>query len=269
MLRRRRLVASAALGLLLLLASDTSAQTAQDPTPADPSAIKTVHMVSMCHLDVGFTDTVAGIVNKYWHSYFWQAANTSRHMNTPGEDPRFVFTTHAWLLDLFFTCPRDAFQPTVGTKWFDVCGQPGDPSFGVPGVCDVGCPSPELRSTVEQAIRAGGIAWHAFPSNNEPEAGDADLTRAAIDSVHTLDDKFGLPHKTVVSQRDVPGVTRGIVPLLAEKGVRAFSEGKNDAVASPAVPATIFNWTDTASGASVIYLNHFQVRETPCFCDAI
>ena len=162
------------------------------------------------------------------------------------------------MLDLFFDCPAGAFQPTVGTKWFGVCGQPGDPSFGVPGACDVGCPGPELRGAVESAIRSGGIAWHAFPSNNEPEAGDAALTRAAIDSVHLLDDRFGLPHKTVVSQRDVPGVTRGIVPLLAGKGVVAFSEGKNTAVANPAVPSPIFNWTDLASGTSVIFMNHYQ-----------
>lgn len=244
--------------LLVWSSGGGTAQTPADPTPADPTEIKTVHMVSMCHLDIGFTDTVAGIVNKYWHSYLWQAANTSSHLNTPGESPRFVFTTHAWLLDMFFDCPSGAFRPTVGTMWFEVCGHPRDPSFGVPGVCDVGCPSPELRGAVEHAVRSGGITWHAFPSNNEPEAGDAALTRAAIDSVHRLDDKFGLPHKTVVSQRDVPGVTRGVVPLLAEKGVVAFSEGKNSAVANPAVPSPIFNWTDAKTGTSVIFMNHYQ-----------
>ena len=133
-----------------------------EPKPASPASIKTVHMVSMCHLDVGFTDTVAGVVNKYWHSYFPQAANTSRLMNQQGKEKQFVFTTHAWLLDLFFDCPTTAFQPTVGTRWFDVCGQPGDPSAGVDSVCDVGCPSEELKQTVEDAIRAGGIAWHAY-----------------------------------------------------------------------------------------------------------
>ena len=226
-----------------------TAQTPQDPAAADPILVRTVHLVSMCHLDVGFTDTVAGIVNKYWHAYFWQAANTSRAVNMSGEPPKFVFTTHAWLLDLFFACPADAFRPTAGTKWFSVCGQPGDPSFGIPGVCDVGCPSPALRATVAQVIADGGIAWHA--SNNEPEAGDAGLTLAAIDSVHALDDRFNRSHKIVVSQRDVPGVTRGIVPLLAKKGVLAFSEGANGAFTSAAVPL-LFNWTDVASGSSII-----------------
>ena len=67
--------------------------------------------------------------------------------------------------------------------------------------------------------------------------------------------RFGLPHKIVMSQRDVPGVTRGVVPLLASRGVRAFSEGANGAFTSPQVPL-LFNWTDAASGSSVLYLNH-------------
>jgi hypothetical protein len=165
-------------------------------SPANPAEVKTVHVVSMCHLDVGFTDTIAGVVNKYWHLYFPQAANTSQRMNTPGAPPAFVFTTHAWLLDMFFDCPSGGFLPTQGTSWAAIqpyreqrgtaCDQFG---FG-PAACAVGCPSAALKATVERTIRAGGIAWHAFPSNNEPEAGSAELTLAGIDAVHRLDDRF-------------------------------------------------------------------------------
>ena len=59
----------------------------------------------------------------------------------------------------------------------------------------------------------------------------------------------------MASQRDVPGVTRGIVPLLRSKGVLAFSEGANGAFTSPQVPL-LFNWSDAASGSSIVYLNH-------------
>jgi hypothetical protein len=45
--------------------------------------------------------------------------------------------------------------------------------------------------------------------------------------VHALDARFGKANKTVISQRDVPGVTRGIVPLMHQRGVKAFSEGCN------------------------------------------
>lgn len=43
----------------------------------------------------------------------------------------------------------------------------------------------------------------AYPSNNEPEAGDASLTAAGFDAVRRLDDAFNLTHKIVMSQRDV------------------------------------------------------------------
>jgi hypothetical protein len=224
---------------------------------ADPESISKVHVVSMCHLDVGFTDTVAGVVNKYWHLYFPMAANTSSYLNTAGKPPQYVFTTHAWLLDMFFDCPSGGFLPVTGTKWpLDLAPHTPCDQFGLgAAACEVGCPSDQLKATVTAAIRAGGITWHAFPSNNEPESGDASLLLGGVDAVHRLDDKFGLPHKVVMSQRDVPGVTRGIVPLLRTRGVVAFSEGANGAFTSPQLPL-LFNWTDSASGDSILYLNH-------------
>ena len=77
-----------------------------------------------------------------------------------------------------------------------------------------------------------------------------------IDAVRALDQKFGKANKTVISQRDVPGVTRGIVPLMAKKGVKAFSEGCNAQIQAPSTPGPIFNWTDTASETSVLMLLH-------------
>ncbi len=35
---------------------------------------------------------------------------------------------------------------------------------------------------------------------------------------HLLDDSFGLPRKTVMSQRDVPGMTKSIIPILKRNG---------------------------------------------------
>ena len=40
-----------------------------------------------------------------------------------------------------------------------------------------------------------------------------------------LDEQFGLPHKTTLSQRDVPGMTRGVVPLLSELNVSGLLGG--------------------------------------------
>jgi hypothetical protein len=74
-------------------------------------------------------------------------------------------------------------------------------------------------------------------------------------STHALDDLFKVPHKTVISQRDVPGVTRAVIPLMKKAGVLAFSEGVNGQVQPPSVP-NIFNWTDPLSGESIVFLLH-------------
>ena len=59
-----------------------------------------------------------------------------------------------------------------------------------------------------------------------------------------------------MSQRDVPGVTRGIVPVMRKSGLIAFTEGCNAQIEGPEAPGPIFNWTDKDSGASVLMLLH-------------
>jgi hypothetical protein len=51
---------------------------------------------------------------------------------------------------------------------------------------------------------------------------------------HELDSFFGVPRKQVMSQRDVPGTTRAVIPLLTRKGVKGLTIGCNDGSASPA-----------------------------------
>ena len=57
----------------------------------------------------------------------------------------------------------------------------------------------------------------------------------------TLDDIFKLPHKTTLSQRDVPGMTRGVVPLLQKRGVNGITVGVNGGVCPAQVPM-LFRW---------------------------
>ena len=46
------------------------------PTATDPSfaAIKTVHVINSCHLDIGFADSSAGIINEYFDHHLPLAA---------------------------------------------------------------------------------------------------------------------------------------------------------------------------------------------------
>jgi hypothetical protein len=57
------------------------------------------------------------------------------------------------------------------------------------------------------------------------------------------------------SQRDVPGMTRGAIPLLAKHGVKAVTIGETDA-ASPLDLPPILLWKDRQSGQEVMGLFH-------------
>jgi hypothetical protein len=58
-------------------------------------------------------------------------------------------------------------------------------------------------------------------------------------------------------QRDVPGFTRGAVPILASEGVKAFTIGVNGGSAPPGVPKdTPFWWRDEASDSQLLGVLH-------------
>lgn len=124
-----------------------------------------------------------------------------------------------------------------------------------PNVPGLVCPSPEAIANVTLAIQRGYLTWHAFPHNAELELGDASHIAWGINMTHALDDQFGQRRKTVLSQRDVPGIARAAVPVLAGNGLRAVSVGVNGGSSFPDVPRA-FMWSDAASGVSMPAMWH-------------
>src|SRR5579862_2305183 len=59
--------------------------------------VKRVLVMFKCHLDVGFTDTQAGVTKKYFEVYYPSAINRAAAMRESGAD-RFTWTTGSWLL---------------------------------------------------------------------------------------------------------------------------------------------------------------------------
>ena len=58
-------------------------------------------------------------------------------------------------------------------------------------------------------------------------------------------------------QRDVPGMTRAAIPLMADAGVKALSQGVNTASAPPGIPKnTPIIWQDPESSTSVLLWVH-------------
>ena len=135
------------------------------------------HIVWMNHLDVGFTNNIASVMNIYFHEYFPRAIATAKAVNRKGQPPIFKYTSHAWLLDLFFSCPTqlglhcNASAPNAAPDAAPTLSSEGSRLGKTPDydpACVV-CPSPKELAAVEQAIRDDVITWHAFPFNAEPE----------------------------------------------------------------------------------------------------
>ena len=195
------------------------------------AAETTVHVVQTCHLDVGFCDTSAAILDRY-HSYLLTAAATADDFrNNPNASiptAGLVYTTHSYVVSLLFDC--------------------------VPGM-HYKCYNETEKGIVSKAIARGDIVLQAFPFNAETATLTEDLFVRSLNLTNTLTDHFGVPRSTTMTQRDVPGATRGIVPILSQHGVTAFSIGVNTASLPPALPR-VFVWTDDASGSELITMLH-------------
>ena len=183
------------------------------------SGIKRIHLIFKTHLDVGFTDFAANVVDSYFHHYIPKAIALAEQLRESGSPDRFVWTTGSWLI-------------------YEYLEQA----------------SPQQRRRMEAAITSGDITWHALPFTTHSELMDASLFRFGLSLSQALDQRFG--KRTIAAKMtDVPGHTRGIVPLLDEAGVRFLHIGVNAASTPPDVPP-VFVWHDPASGAEVVVMYH-------------
>ncbi|MHB9129584.1 MAG: DUF5054 domain-containing protein [Armatimonadota bacterium] len=180
---------------------------------------KHVHVIFKTHLDVGFTDYAGEVLRKYIEQYIPQAIRLARQLREKGHAERFIWTTGSWLIYEYL----ERVDPTA-------------------------------RREMEQAILAGDIRWHALPFTTHSELMDPGLFKAGIGLSQTLDCRFGMT-TIAAKMTDVPGHTRGIVPLMAAAGVRFLHIGVNPACPSPEVP-DVFRWRDAASQAELLVMYH-------------
>ncbi len=173
-----------------------------------------VYIVFKTHLDVGFSDTARNVIALYVRHYFPAAIELARSMRHTGEGERFIWTTGSWLIHEYLEQA-----------------------------------APAERARLEEAIAAGDIAWHGLPFTTHSELLDPSLFTYGLRLSQDLDARFG--KKTIAAKMtDVPGHTRGIVPLLAAAGIHLLHIGVNPASTPPDVPP-VFVWRD-ATGVEVI-----------------
>jgi hypothetical protein len=169
------------------------------------AVLERIHLVFKTHLDVGFTDRAARVVEGYFTDYIPRAIAVGRELRQRGGEARFVWTTGSWLIHEYL-------------ERADAAG----------------------RRAMEEAIVAGDIAWHALPFTLHSELADPSLFEFGLTLSEALDRRFG--RSTIAGKMtDVPGHTIGIVPLLAAAGIRFLHIGVNAASTVPDVPP-VFRW---------------------------
>ena len=176
---------------------------------------RTIHLVFKTHLDIGFTQLAEAVRREYHEVFIPRAIDTGEHFFA--EDPAqrmFVWTTGAWLIwDHLETQPRDKVR------------------------------------RLERAIERGLIRWHGLPFTTHTELMSPALFRAGMSYAQELDRRFGT--STIAAKMtDVPGHPLGIVPILAEAGIRFLHIGVNSASTLPEVPP-LFRWR-APSGEEVL-----------------
>ncbi len=186
--------------------------------PTTPQQVRKVHLIFKTHLDVGFTDLARNVVAGYFDDYIPRAIHVARQLREAGSEERLVWTTGSWLI-------------------FEYLEQA----------------APAGRAELEAAIAAGDIAWHGLPCTFHSELLDPGLFRFGLGLSQALDQRFG--RQTIAAKMtDVPGHTRGIVPLLAAAGIQFLHIGVNAASTPPAVPP-VFVWR-APDGAEIVVMYH-------------
>src|SRR5215472_9752832 len=218
-MRRRNFVANLlSAGALRALAPER-APADQPAAPVPDPDVKRVLVMFKCHLDVGFIDTQANVVRKYFEQHFPRAIQTAAALRQEGRDP-YVWTTGSWLV----------------YQYLEQAGM-------------------AERRRMEEAIRTGDIAWHALPFTWQTELMDQSLIAGGIGLSKALDRRFQRT-TTGAKMTDVPGHTRAIIGALAGKGVTFLDIGVNSASTPPDVPP-LFLWKD-AAGNSLIVMYHLH-----------
>ncbi|MGH9401095.1 MAG: DUF5054 domain-containing protein [Terriglobia bacterium] len=215
MLRRREFVKTVLAASGALACRPLAGQAAA--TLPRATKIKRVLVVFMCHLDVGFTDTQARVMSKYFDQYFPAAIHVAGAMRQSGED-RYIWTTGSWLLYEYL-----------------------EQAAGGP------------RKRAEQAVAAGALAWHALPFNWQTEMLDRSMIEGALGLSQSLDRRFGRV-TSGAKMSDVPGHSRGLIGPLAANGVKLLDIGVNGASTVPEVPP-VFVWKEP-DGASIMMMYH-------------
>eukprot|EP00878_Enallax_costatus_P022037 GHUV01023361.1.p1 GENE.GHUV01023361.1~~GHUV01023361.1.p1 ORF type:complete len:573 (+),score=177.34 GHUV01023361.1:634-2352(+) len=233
----------------------------------------TVHVVFSNHLDVGFTQLDNETLNAYFHDHIPRAIWLSEWLKLSGSSDSFIWTTHPWLLSLYLDCPeqlgvvcpskqqQDAVRAAIRKGVITWHAAPFNLQWEM-------LPAPTSPAPAAAAAAASKTPWSITRRLGDHIQGGAhpvqqarsdpnSMFAATLDISRRLDKELGSTAKTVISLRDVPGLTRAAVPHLVAAGMRAVTVGVNGGSAPPAVPLnTPFLWRDESTGTQLLAMWH-------------
>jgi hypothetical protein len=148
----------------------------------DNLGVRRVIIVSKTHLDVGYTDFAATVLQRYVDSFIPKALDLAFLVNTP-EKKRFVWTTGSYLIKYYI----EHADKTEKARCMD-------------------------------ALRLGYVRYHALALTTHTELMSRELFLYDLSIAKRLDALLG--RKTIAAKMtDVPGHTIAMVPALAKSGV--------------------------------------------------
>lgn len=192
---------------------------AQQPNPE----IKDVRIIFKTHLDIGYTDLQSKVVKTYVREFIPKALDVADELKNSGAKERYIWTTGSWLI---YTFLDQATKPQA--------------------------------DRLIKAIEAGDIVWNAMPYTIESESMNRPMFENIMLLTNELDKRFG-KKTTGGKMTDVPGHTRGIIPVLQNAGVKLLHIGVNGMSYVPKVPP-ICRWRDP-SGSEIILMYQGEYGE--------
>lgn len=104
---------------------------------------------------------------------------------------------------------------------------------------------------VAKAIEDGIICWHGLTCTTHTEVMNTNLFEYGLSVSKELDKRFG--RKTIAAKMtDVPGHTKGMIPMLKSAGIEFLHIGVNPATPLPPVPP-LFKWRCGDDEITVMY----------------
>jgi len=157
----------------------------------EKSGVERVIIVYKTHFDIGYSETVQQVVHDYRTAMSDHLLEVIEKNKNQPKEKQFEWTLSGW--------------PMKQILWE---GQ-----------------APERKQKIEQAIRDGNIAIHAFPFSMHVETADLEGMVRGLNISSTLARKYGQPLSVSAKMSDVPGGSWLIPTLCAHAGIKFYHMG--------------------------------------------